>query len=84
MLAEVLDPRPLHARVVLGRLDQVQEVRDVDLEPATKLRIGDLALSIEGAVGLGKGEHVWVEPGAEVLERDTQRPQPAVAAPHGR
>jgi hypothetical protein len=32
LLAEVLDPGLLDARVVLGRLDQVQEVDDVGVE----------------------------------------------------
>jgi hypothetical protein len=38
------------------------------LEPLLQLRVGDPSIAIEGAVGLGQGEHVRVEPRTQVLE----------------
>ena len=77
MLAEVLDPRPLHARVVRGGLDEIHEVGDVRVEPLLKLVVGDAAFTREGAVCLRERKHVGVEARSEVLEGNAQRPETA-------
>src|SRR5271170_2990542 len=84
MFAQVLHPGPLHAWVVRGSLDQIHEVGDVRVEPLLQLLVGDAPFSSEGPVGPGQGEHVRIQPRAEVLKRDAQRPQAAVAAAHRR
>ena len=54
------------------------------LEALLQLRVGDPLLGVECLVRLGEREHVRVDPGAEVLEGNPQRPEPAVAARHRR
>ena len=69
---------------MLGRLDEIQEADDVLLEPLLQLRVGDPPVVVECLVRLREREHVRVDARAEVLERDAQRPEAAVAADHRR
>jgi len=79
-LAEELDPCPLHARVVLRSFDEVHEVGDVRVEARLQLFVREPVVFREGIVRLREREHVGVHTRAEMLERDTQRPQAAIPA----
>ena len=78
-LAQELHPRPLHARVVPGRLGERQEGAHVFREALAQRRVREV-VAVEGLVGGGEREHVGEDAGAEVLQRHAQRPQAAVAA----
>src|SRR5581483_9247040 len=65
VLAQVFHPGPLHAGIVRGRLDLVQEVDDVGVEPLLQLLVGDAALRGKGQMGLSEREHVRVHPRPE-------------------
>ena len=70
MLAQVFDPSPLDARVVLRGFDEIHEVRDVRVEALLQLLVRDSPFVREGAVGLGEREHVRIDSRAEMLERN--------------
>ena len=76
MLAKVFDPASLDPRIVLAGLDQIHEANDVALESFLQLRVGDAPILVERLVRPREREHVGIDPCAEMLERDAQRPEP--------
>src|SRR6185437_16969393 len=58
VLAEILDPCFLDARVVLVCLDDVDEVDDVRLKALLELIAADPSLLVKGCMRLGEREHV--------------------------
>jgi hypothetical protein len=44
--SEILDPLRLHARVVLGRLDEIHEGNDGLLESLTETRVDELTVPV--------------------------------------
>jgi hypothetical protein len=74
LFTEELDPGPLHARVVSRSFDEVQESRDRLIEPSAESLVHEVSAVVKGLVRLGQREHVGVDAGAQVLQRDSQRP----------
>src|SRR5690348_5795313 len=73
-LAEELDPLLLERRVALRRFDEIEEAPDRVVEPLAEHVVRDLSVGGERLVRLGEGVHVGIDAGAEVLERNAQRP----------
>src|ERR1700747_2509120 len=84
VLAEVFHPRSLDAGIVDGRLDEAQEVGNGRVEAPLQLRVADTAGFVEGPMRLCEGEHVGIHASAEVLERNAQCPETAIATCHRR
>ena len=75
MLSQELHPGFLHARIVAGGLDEVQEGGDGRVEALLQRSACDSAIRIERLVRGGQREHIGEDAGAEVFERNAQRPE---------
>src|SRR5579872_1820458 len=82
MLAKILNPGPLDAGIVGRGFHKIHEVLDVSLEPPMQEGILDRAVVAKRGVRLGKREHVGVHPRPQMLERNAERPETAIAAHH--
>src|SRR5215467_2935271 len=76
LLAEELDPLLLERRVVFRGLHQVGKAAHRLDEPFLDQLVRNLSLGRERLVRLCEREHVGVDAHAQVLERNTQRPEP--------
>lgn len=80
VLAEILDPGLLRARIMLGGLHEIHEVDHRRVEAAKELGVGDPPRVVEGSVRLRQGERVGEYARPEMLKRHPKCPQATVAA----
>src|SRR5207237_3162325 len=82
LLAEELHPLLLETGIAQRRLDEIEEAADDLVEPFLEQVVLEPTILGERLVRLREGEHVRIDARAEMLERDPQRPEPAVATRH--
>src|SRR5437763_2421348 len=78
LLTEELDPLLLEAGIAQRGLDEIEEAAERLVETLLEQVVLQSAVLGERLVRLRQGEHVRVHPRAQVLERNPQRPEPAV------
>lgn len=75
--------RPVASTVVPGGFDKIEEAFDRALEAGLERRVVEPPVRANRLVRLREREHIRVDARAQMLQRDSERPESAIATTSG-